>query len=691
MKLKEKMERIGAVIFRILKSGAYGIMFPPSLFAMRQSRKQVNPQTHQVLRKGLKAPFPKSLEPMLATKISQPFNDPAWLFEIKWDGYRIIAHVQQGKVILHSRSLQNYTNWYPAVTDELASRRNDMVLDGEIVVLNERGKPDFDALQKYQRGDHIVYYVFDLLWYNGYSLLHMPLEDRKMILESVLPENKVIKYSNHFDDGVALFEQVQKIELEGIVCKKRDSHYRPGFRTNEWLKLPAVKRQEFVIGGWTESGSGRAFRSLLFGAYENDKLINVGHAGSGYKEKNMVEILKQLKKLETRKNPFTNPVETDTKPHWVKPTLVAEFKYAGFTKSGKIRKPAIFIGFRKDKNARDVRIERPMTTKNGIEKKSTKATARGSNWPKIENEPITSREEVQIEDCVVELRNVEKKLWHDITKADLLQYYNSVAKYILPHVQNRPQSLHIKYHGPLAPGLYIKDMEGREPGCAEIFSVERKHKKPGKNSIIDYLVCNNRATLLWMINIGCIDINPWTSRTTNYLQPDFVVIDLDPSDDHFTKAIEAAKAAKQFFDENGLKAFVKTSGKTGIHIFLPCQGFGFPQARKIAVSICKEIHSLVPSITTIEVSVSMRGNKLYLDPNQNDEADTVAAPYSVRPYKIPSVSTPLEWKEVTDSLDSSAFLFNTVLQRLEKKGEIWNNILDKKVVIANSRMLSNFY
>ena len=215
---------------------------------------------------------------MLATKISQPFNDPGWLYEIKWDGYRIIAHLQKGRVTLHSRSLQNYTAWYSPIAEEIASWKHDIVVDGEIVVLNEQGKPDFDALQNYKSGDNITYYVFDLLWYNGYELLQLPLEDRKAILESVVPESALIKYSNHFDDGVALFEQVKKMELEGIVCKKRDSIYRPGIRTNEWLKIPTVRRQEFVIGGWTESGSGRPFRSLLFGVYENGKLINIGHA-----------------------------------------------------------------------------------------------------------------------------------------------------------------------------------------------------------------------------------------------------------------------------------------------------------------------------------------------------------------------------------------------------------------------------
>jgi bifunctional non-homologous end joining protein LigD len=247
--------------------------------------------------------------------------------------------------------------------------------------------------------------------------------------------------------------------------------------------------------------------------------------------------------------------------------------------------------------------------------------------------------------------------------------------------------LHVKHIKPTAPGLYIKDMEGRQPDCADIFTVKRKHKKKGKRDVIDYLVCNNEATLLYMVNLGCIDINPWTSKTTNYLYPDFIIIDLDPSDNDFKKVIETAKAAKQVFDKHKLKAFPKLSGKTGIHLYVPCTGFTFPKARVIALHICKEIHELVPEITTTEVTISKRGNKLYIDPNQNDEADTVAAPYSVRPFHHPSVSTPLEWKEINDKLDPLKFDMHNILERIEKKGDLFEGVMDKKTAVKNSATL----
>ncbi|WP_018613955.1 DNA polymerase domain-containing protein [Segetibacter koreensis] len=381
------------------------------------------------------------------------------------------------------------------------------------------------------------------------------------------------------------------------------------------------------------------------------------------------------------------------------------------TASGKIRKPAIFLGFRDDKDPKEVVREVPISAKDeekvinekpqsNLEKEKTTSqtlakrkiieTAEDSNWPIIENEAITSKEVFNIEGKDITITNIEKQLWSNVTKSDLIIYYHNIAPYILPYLKDRPQSLHIKNINAGAPGLYIKDMEGRQPEWADIFTTARKHRKKGKRSEIDYLVCNNEATLLYMVNLGCIDINPWTSRTGNYQQPDFVIIDLDPSDEDFKKAIDTANAAKQFFDAYKLKAFPKTSGKTGIHLYVPCEGFSFPEARKIAEHICEEVHLLVPHITTTDVTISKRGNKLYIDPNQNDEADTVAAPYSVRPYHHPSVSTPLQWKEINDKLNASAFDINTIFKRLEQKGDLFEKVCDKKIAIGNSKILRQF-
>jgi bifunctional non-homologous end joining protein LigD len=653
-----------------------------------------------LVEKGIKSSFLKDVNPMLCTLIKEPFSDPRYLYEVKFDGYRIIAYVKKGKVTLSSRSGLDYTHKYPSVANELKKLETDIIIDGEIVALNKEGHPDFDALQKNTGETALAYYVFDILYYNGYDLGNLPLRERKEILSHIIPFNDILKFSNHFDDGVKLYDLIKEQQMEGIVAKKKESQYQQGIRNNDWLKLPTEKRQEFVIGGWAESANGRAFRSLLFGAYNKDnKLEWIGRSGGGYKEKDMPAILKKLKALETDESPFVNKI-LDTKGakiHYVKPDLVANFKFATWTKSGRIRKPATFLGFRKDKKPGNVVREIPLSKseeKNITEKpsagksKSAKIEpSESSNWPEIEKIPVTTKDKIEIDNCTVELTNVEHHVWPDVTKADLITYYNTIAPYLLPHIHNRPLSLHLKPYGATAKGFYIKDMEGNQPGCAEIFSTKRKHPKPGKRNVIDYLVCNNRPTLLYVINLGCIDVNPWASRIDNYLEPDFVVIDLDPSDEDFRKVIETALAAKKVFDKLKLTAFPKTSGKTGLHILIPCTGFTFPEARTIAVNICNKINEQVPGISTIENTISKRGDKLFIDYNQNDEADTIAAAYSVRPSNLPTVSTALEWKEINQKLDPTKFDIHNTLNRIKKKGDLFKGVMDEKIRIKNSTIL----
>ena len=306
--------------------------------------------------------MPASVHPMLCTLTREVIQDDKFLYELKWDGYRIISSVEKGKVRMDSRSALDYTHKYPVVAKALASLGQNVVLDGEMVVFNEEGLPDFDALQLYDGHETpLTYCIFDLLWMNGYDLKELPLTDRKKILQDLLRGNKILRYSESFDDGKALYEEVIEKNMEGIVAKLKDSPYLPGNRGDYWLKTPTRKRQEFVIGGWAESDKSRAFKSLLFGAYTRGKLEWIGRSGGGYKDKDMPGILKQLKAIEIGESPFNNKV-LDTKgakTHYVKPQLVANFEFATWTKSGRIRKPATFLGFRKDKKAKDVVREVP--------------------------------------------------------------------------------------------------------------------------------------------------------------------------------------------------------------------------------------------------------------------------------------------------------------------------------------------
>lgn len=299
---------------------------------------------------------------MLCTLTREPNDSPDHLYEIKWDGYRIISLVNKGKVRLDSRGAKDYTTRYPVIAEVLRQLGHNAVIDGEAVVFNETGLPDFDALQRYNgHSSPITYCVFDLLWLDGYDLMALPLETRKQLLCDLVHDRPVLRFSESFDNGPGLYREMLRLNLEGIIAKRKDSPYVPDSRGMDWLKTPTRKRQEFVIGGWSESDMNRSFKSLLFGAYNKGKLEWIGRSGGGYKQKDMPGILKRLQRLETARSPFVNPV-LDTKgatTHWTRPELVANFEFATWTKSGRIRKPATFLGFRKDKKPTQVVREVP--------------------------------------------------------------------------------------------------------------------------------------------------------------------------------------------------------------------------------------------------------------------------------------------------------------------------------------------
>jgi bifunctional non-homologous end joining protein LigD len=650
-----------------------------------------------------KEDIPDFVEPMMATLIKESFDNENWEFEIKWDGYRCLAYLNNGKVDLRSRTGQSY-NIYTPVVSALKEWNMPAVLDGELVVLNKDGTSNFELLQNWNvhSKEHLAFMVFDILWLDGIDLSGQPLTERKEVLKTILPSSSnIIRFSSSIDgNGTGFFELARENGIEGIVGKKKDSIYEEGRRSRNWVKIKTSNRQEFVIGGWTESDKSRSFKSIVFGYYEGDQLIYFGHAGHGFKETAMPVLLKRLRSLEIPDTPFANETDRAEKVHWMKPELVAEIDFATTTEAGKIRHPAIFLGLREDKKPKEVKREFPLASEKA---QLAKATGRGdmatkaetsedSNWAEIEGQKVTSSAIKKYGGHEVVLINPGKVLWKEptITKEDLHNYYHSVYRYMRAHLKDRPLSIHIKHIAPTAKGLYIKDMEGRQHEWATIFPVKRKHHKKGKRDVIDYLVCNNEATLQYLVSLGAIDVNPWTSNTHTPEQPDFVIIDLDPTDDDFNKVIESGRAAREFFNRNKIIAFPKTSGKTGLHIYLPCEGFDFTEARTIAENICKEINLMVPSITTTNVTISERGDRLYLDPNQNDFADTVAAPYSVRPHKFPGISTPLEWKEIKEGLDPSSFTFEKVLARLRSKGDLFKGALSPSNRRTNTKKLIGF-
>jgi bifunctional non-homologous end joining protein LigD len=677
----------------------------------------------KLISSGVKSPQPGNVSPMLCTLTNQlPVGDN-FTYEIKWDGYRIIGQKKGGQVILSSRSGLNYTSRYPPIVEALKKLRHDVVLDGEAVVFNEHGIPDFDSLQLYNGHDTPVSYcIFDILWIDGVDLRELPLVQRKTILKEVIGKSEVLRFSESFDDGPGLYQQALNLGLEGIVAKKRDSAYHEGERANNWFKIPARKRQEFVIGGWAESDKNRSFRSLLFGAYNNGNFEWIGRSGGGYKEKEMLGILKKLKALEIKLSPFVNKV-LDTKGatlHWVKPKLVANFEFATWTKSGRIRKPATFLGFRNDKKASEVVREIPkeieavneqqnidIPSSSDLKVRGTKQIGKylnsGSNWKSVDEEQKGAIwTDFKMENCTIPVHNLDRELWTGITKGDLLLYYSQMSKWILPYVQYRPQSLVLKLTHAGGPKLFIKDMENRHPECASVFSDRRRVLKEGKRAKIDYLICNNVETLIYMVDTGCVDINCWASHLPDVEYPDYIWLDLDPTvannlkgakliereNEGFQKAMEIAIAAKKILDKLKLTGFLKTSGQTGLHIYIPCSRFTFGQTRTLAYKIADDVHKVTPKISTRRESKDLRGDQVYIDAGQNDYADTLAAPYCIRPYHAPLVSTPLEWSELTKKLDRYAFQIHNIGLRLKVKGDLFKGTIDRKIRDDNTKRLN---
>jgi bifunctional non-homologous end joining protein LigD len=313
-------------------------------------------------------------------------------------------------------------------------------------------------------------------------------------------------------------------------------------------------------------------------------------------------------------------------------------------------------------------------------------------WERVDAKPASASKNIKVEGKNVEFKDYDLEYWPEITKHDVWKYYEKIFSWIAPYLKDRALGLNVSLGSPGQEDdeEFIRSMEGRAPKWATVFHTDRKHPKPGKSSKIDWLVCNDRPTLAYIISLGCIDLHPWTSRITSPNFPDYIVIDLDPSDGDFRKAVETAKAAKKFLDKTKLTAFIKTSGKTGIHIYIPCNKIEFGEARNIALHICSEIHNQVPDFTTMETRKEKRGDKLYIDPSQNDFADRVACVYSLRAFSEPNVSTPIEWKELNNKLRPSDFNLETIEGRLKKTGDLFQRVCDEKIASNNSIVLAAF-
>ena len=651
----------------------------------------------EIVAKGKAMPMPVNIEPMLATLVTEPVNEQGWLYEMKWDGYRAVAFIQNGKVDICSRNKKSFNQKFYPLHEVLKQWNINAVVDGEIVVVNELGIPDFSDLQLWrsEADGQLLYYLFDILWLEGHSVMHLPLEQRKQLLKAIIPaESSHLRFSDILkDNGKEAFRLAKQLHLEGVMAKKSGSVYTIGKRTKDWLKIKTEKRQELVIGGYTHNeGSNKLFSALLLGIIEKGSFHFVTPVGTGFNKTMQQEIIDKLRPYETPQCPFSTIPEYNKpsrfRPNppkatvtWVKPKLVAEISYREETKGGAFRQPS-FKGLREDKNPNAVIKEVPInTTKLVKEHKLVKQNIIKAPPKKERKTLLNPREETQtrlIGGHELRFTNLGKIFWpkEAYTKRDMINYYYQVAPYMLPYMTNRPQTLNRHPHGINGESFYQKDVKGKAPGWIETFPYFSHREQKEK----EFLLCTNEASLLYIASLGCIEMNPWSSTIKNPDNPDWCIIDLDPDENSFNQVIQAARVTKDVLDAIGIPSYCKTSGSSGLHIYIPLGAkYSYHDSKEFGRRIAKIVHAELPQFTSIERKTAHRGGNMYIDFLQNRPQATVAAPYSLRPKPGATVSAPLYWEEVKKGLKLSDFSLRNMPARLQKEGDIFKGVLGKGI------------
>jgi bifunctional non-homologous end joining protein LigD len=644
---------------------------------------------------GKKAKFPQKIAPMLATLVSKAFDKPGWMYEVKWDGYRAIAFIKNGDIKLSSRNSKSFDDKFYPIHEELKSFKINAVLDGEIVSLNEKGKADFGTLQSWrsEADGNLVYYVFDILWYDGRDLMNLALDKRREILESVLPESDTIRMSEKFEtNGIDFFKVAEEMSLEGIMAKRKDSLYFPGTRSKDWLKIKTEGRQEVVIGGFTKNeGSSKLFSSLLVGFYQNKDFVFTGKIGTGFNTKVQNELMKRFEPLIVPDCPFINepnvnepsrfrPNPPKAEAIWLKPELVCEASYRDISKDGTMRH-ASFQGLRDDKDPKDVVLEKETETEKVVDEKSQivnkiiQPVSKGVRKTLLN--PTEKTQVRKVNGKELKFTNLSKVFWPEekITKRDLINYYYQAAPFILPYLKNRPQSLNRFPNGIKGKSFYQKNVTGKVPDWIETFPY---HSKVDGDK--NFLVVSNEASLLYIVNLGCIEINPWSSTEKKPDNPDWCIIDLDPDENTFEQVIVTAQVTKNVLEAAGIESYCKTSGSTGLHVYFPLGAkYTYEESKEFARKIATLVHRELPDFTSIERIVNNRDGKMYVDFLQNRPQATLAAPYSVRPKPGATVSMPLHWEEVKPGLKMKDFTLKNAIARMRNEGDIFKPVLGKGI------------
>ncbi len=625
-----------------------------------------------------RAPLPGRVEVMLAAAAPRPFSDPAWLFEVKWDGMRAVAVLDGTDWRLYSRTGRDVTAQFPelkVLPESVLARQ--AVLDGEIVVLDDKGRSSFERLQPRMQAARpapallrqapVDYYVFDVIHCDGWDLRRTPLGERKRLLRSLLAGTPPVRYSDHVAErGEELFALVQREGAEGIVAKRIDSPYESG-RSEHWRKIKAVRELDAVVGGYTAPRGGRKhFGALLVGLYRGGHLEFAGGVGSGFTEREQAALLQALEPWRTARCPFARTPETDEPAFWVQPRLVIRVRYAEITADGRLRAP-VYAGLRGDAAPEDCRLESeaPQIVRSGA------LTTRAA----IEAELFRGeRDEVAIEldGARLRLTNLNKIFFPErgYTKRRLLAYYWRVADFILPFLKDRPLVLRRHPDGVAGPAFYQKAAGAEKPPWMKTVAIASETRgRP-----VDYYTASDLPSLLFLANLGCIEFHPWPSRIDDLDRPDYVFFDLDPTEGTaFGVVTEVARRVAGLLRRARCPVFLKTSGATGMHALVPLERrYSFAQARAFAEIVGRLVAHEAPELIDWERATGKRQpGRVYFDYSQNAYGRPLASVYSVRPVAAATVSAPVTLRQLRPGLTPDAYTIETVPARLAREGDRW--------------------